>query len=105
MEPTQEQEVLELERLRAQLLELNHRLVDLLVERDEVVKLVAKRKKLDGIDIVRPEVEALCIADIRAYAEEQGYSPEIACAIFHLILCRAYWLEIMHFQQKGETTS
>ena len=87
--------------LRKELDKITRHVIRLFAKRDAVVEQVATRKKLDGIPIVRDEVEKRCFSDIRAYAERLGFDPEVACAVFLLMLTRAYKVEIEHIQQKG----
>lgn len=86
--------------LRERLMGIDYRWLKLLAERDEVVRLVAERKEMDGIPVVRLGVEKKRFADIRAWAKQLGLPKEVACSAFQLVLGHACRVEIMHLQRR-----
>ncbi|WNJ17547.1 bifunctional 3-deoxy-7-phosphoheptulonate synthase/chorismate mutase type II [Pontibacter sp. G13] len=74
-----------LELLREEIDELDHRLIDLLAERMQVVEQIGRYKKENNVTIYQNNRWNGVIRDRIAYAEPQGISPDILAEILQMI--------------------
>lgn len=81
--------MMELEKLRTEIDELNHEILDLLNKRLEVVRKVGEYKKTNGLEVLDSVREEEIYNRLGKIADEKGIDKEFVRDVFEIIIKKA----------------